>query len=204
MRQPVNSGSPVTSRKAYLVCSCGARRLLQRRQTRLGPLSIYDQESLVEQHSTDCEMTYFGTKEYTRNLGFTYSGLSKLINGVVGFSCLFSSGTPPYSVSTGFMYSPTVDMKVAPAFRLLETLSDCLKISYAYSSEDFPHRQGLVSIAEWGRLINISSNQIIALFRNHRASPRDVDIQNRSLTHLVSGLIRACGSKTSIVCNNSP
>jgi hypothetical protein len=205
IRQQPNSGSSIIGyRKAYHVCSCRARRRLQRRQTRLGPLTIYDQELIVEQHSTDREMYCLRTKEYTRNFGLTYSGLSKLINSVVGLSCSFGTSTTPYSVSTGFVYSPTVDMKVAPAFRLLEILKDYAwtKFKHSHPGRYLQDSQKEVSTTEWGRLIDISCNQIIALFRKHRASPLDVDIQNRSLTHHVTELVQLCDYAIPVVCYN--
>lgn len=149
-------------------CSCPRpRRFSSVKSIRLGSLCLYD-ESSAEEHFPGCPASRANTKRHRRAVGVRYFGLANVLQQAIQISLAATSGAGGRSFGPTFTYNPTVDASTAPAFRVLRL------IDRAYH-----HADGL----DWDAFVASALTKLLKLFREHRASPRAVDLHNWTLSH---------------------
>ena len=163
-------------KKSSLGCICRRRKRYQRQQLRWGPIELYDEASFSEEHYPNCKSSQIVTASHRhRSVGLKYTGITGLLNRAIAMAFSMSSGAGGFSISPSFTYYATVDEDSAPAFRLLETLSD----AYWYCDRD----DSLNGLSE------LVSRKILGLFQERQASPTDMSSYNKTLLHVAGDAV---------------
>lgn len=148
-------------------CTCRRRRRYQRRQVQLGPIELYDELSLTQEHFLNCRFFQVVTDRRRRSLGFKYTGLTGLLNRAVAMAFSMSSGAGGFSINPSLTYYATVNEGTAPAFQLVHILGLVLRcnIQSDYLTEFVEH----------------ILTKIMKLIQDREASPTDVSSDDRTL-----------------------
>lgn len=167
MVQPISRGR--------FKCPCRFRRHFQRKHVIWGSVEL-SLETAGEQHFSNCPASQdTSARHQSREISLTYTGLRRLLKSAVKVSFMLTSGAGGGSFGATLIHYPTVDWRRAPVFRILSLLNVA---SYGRSMPHF-----------WDKLLPPALSTIWVLFRDERASPRAVDVNNQSLVHYLAGCV---------------
>ncbi|OAA44723.1 Ankyrin repeat-containing domain protein [Beauveria brongniartii RCEF 3172] len=163
-------------------CFCRRSQQLQRKNAVWGSFSL-SLETTTEKHLPGCPATQvIPVRDQRQKISLTYVGLQSMLNLAIQLSFMVRSGAGGWSLGSNFTYYPLVDSDSAPAFRILRllTCSQCQK----------NEKDGILDRFTWHeKLIPSAVSAILRLFRAKKASPREVDVYNRSLVHNVATFV---------------
>lgn len=174
---PIRSASlssPITS---GINCVCRQRKRYRFRKWRWGPFEFFNEATLVNGHLPECEISQVLKDDHYRSLGLRYTGIASLTSRAVKMAFSMTTGGGGFSISPNLIYYPVVDRWEAPAFVLLSTLHRAM---LSRDSMTKTERQTLTETV---------GKKIIRLFHERKASPTDVDLDNKSLLHSASYLV---------------
>lgn len=161
--QPLQSSWPLSDS----ICSCRSRRRLTRHRQVWSSFVVSSEFLISTAHDPNCQfLGPTGTRQ-TVGTTFEYTGLRTLFQKAITLSFHMTFGAGGFSVNPGISYVPLVNHESAPAFRLVHLL----RSSYSIMSRN-----------RFNTFETVMSN-ILRLYRQGRASPRDTDTGGRSLMH---------------------
>ncbi|KAM3451214.1 hypothetical protein MY3296_005470 [Beauveria thailandica] len=163
-------------------CLCRRIQQLQRKNAVWGSFSL-SLETTIEKHLPGCPATQvIPVRDQRQKISLTYVGLQSMLNLAIQLSFMVRSGAGGWSLGSNFIYYPLVDSESAPAFRILRLLTR----SQCHENDRFT-KDGILDRITWReKLIPSVVSAILRLFRAKKASPRAVDVYNRSLVYNVA------------------
>ncbi|KAK8149225.1 hypothetical protein G3M48_007755 [Beauveria asiatica] len=163
-------------------CLCRRIQQLQRKNAVWGSFSL-SLETTIEKHLPGCPATQvIPVRDQRQKVSLTYVGLQSMLNLAIRLSFMVRSGAGGWSLGSNFTYYPLVDSESAPAFRILRLLTR----SQCHGNDRFT-KDGILDHITWHeKFIPSAVSAILRLFGAKKASPRAVDVYNRSLVYNVA------------------
>ncbi|KAI1126276.1 hypothetical protein F5Y10DRAFT_245271 [Nemania abortiva] len=178
-----------TSRPSYQEAYiCRPTRRTMRQRSRVAALSFLFESSSLTNHLPGCPFSQFVDDQHTEKFTIEFGNLKWLLQKAVSVSFSLQKGAGGFSISPMLTYSPTVDNRTAPAFRIMNLFDDIMWTEFNISSDlylDDIVADNLAKVIEYG------FDEVISLYRHRKASPRDIDSEGRTLIHYLLGYI-AC------------
>lgn len=172
-----------TVRKSNYKCHCRPIRSLKKRTILWESLDIFC-ETLSKRHLPGCPL-YSAVTTNQRLIRLRYAGLSRLLSSAIGLTFTLFSGAGAYSLSPTFTYYPTVDESTAPAFRILNVVTELFDLIDDWGVEVGDWTSG----PQWENFIMSGLARIVKLFQDRKASPLAVSSENKTLNHYVASLV---------------
>ncbi|KAK0744475.1 hypothetical protein B0T21DRAFT_389806 [Apiosordaria backusii] len=163
---------------ASSVCRCRLHRQRRQHSYSIGDLgSVYGATTTEYSHISGCPRANAATVTQKWQAGVTFTGLGRLCQVAIQITLTAIYGAGGLSISPAFTYYPTVDKSTAPAWQILDLVSDatcyCDEQEILYG----------IGLRRWEAFTALALAKILFLFRNRIASPLDVDAANKSLIH---------------------
>lgn len=181
------SNQPIGKRK----CICHISRRTRRSTVRVRGTQwrFFHESTTTDDHMSSCHLSEWTVCDRQQSYGIIYHGLIPFLNRAIGLSFSSNYGAGGYSLSPSITYYPSVDRKVAPAFQLVSLLWKGYN-NDAYADAKLGSRgERSAWLASWNHLAQSIYKKIVQLFREGKASPRDVDSRNMSLIHSVIEMV---------------
>ncbi|KAI6458300.1 hypothetical protein MCOR04_008184 [Pyricularia oryzae] len=117
-----------------------------------------------------------------------YTGLGRLMGVALQMSLTITNGAGGCAISPFLCYSPVVDERTSPAFRVLDFAA---RLIPTYRSLYYPPIISGETGATCAEIIRGCMDSLLVLYSKGLASPRDIDSQGRSAMHVLVGILHA-------------
>jgi hypothetical protein len=155
-------------------CQCRARRLRTHRSVKLGPLYLKDDMVSNIRHYKSCDFNLDNPK-CSRTLTITFNDFTRLINRAIEITLRTNRGAGAFSISPSITSFAVVDRMRAPAFQVIDLLTDVYLFCLDKVHQEYILREALRKLQE--------------IFRSGRTRPTDVDKDGNSLLHALMNAV---------------